>query len=471
MTSIRSRVDRIEKLLQDRARENSPLWKRTVSDALEAMRASVGGSPSCLPTKRWYPLRPHEVQSRLWNDDKRFKAVPAGRRSGKTELAKRHIIIEAIRTPGWYVCAAPVENQARRIYWQDLKDLIPKQFVSQIKESGHIHLVNGSEIQVMGLDVPQRIEGKPLAGIILDEYGNMDEVVWPHHVRPALADSRGWAWCIGVPEGRNHYYELCERAKTAPNWGFYTWWSEDILPADEIEELKQTLDDLTFEQEMRASFNAIRGRIYYPFDRNLHGVRCSYNPNRTLVFCFDFNVEPGVCAILQEQEHNGHPVTAIIKEVWIPRDSNTPTVCRKLVEDWSHHNAEVHLYGDPAGGARSTKTEDGSDWDIITTHLRPVFGERLRNRVALSAPRERVRVNSVNARLRTKDGQIHLIVDPSCKHVIDDFESVKAKEGTNGEIDKSNLAITHLTDAIGYYIYEKHPIRVSYGKTVEEFDV
>lgn len=458
--NLRSRIQSLEL----RLRTGGENVEKRIDDVIQQMRLSVGGTPSWLPTPRWKPLREHPVQARLWADPLRFKAVPAGRRSGKTEIAKRYIIMEALKRAGWYVCAAPTHAQATRIYWDDLVAMIPKDLVSKKSLGGRsIWLVNGSQIQVMGLDVPERIEGKPLAGVVLDEYANMSEAVWANHVRPALADSKGWAWCIGVPEGRNHYFDLCENAKKLKDWGFYTWWSEDILDAEEVEAIKATLDEQTYEQEMRASFSVFKGRIYHAFRRELHVKPCFYNANRPLVFCFDFNVEPGVCAILQEQDG----LTKIIDEVWIPRDSNTPTVCRKLIEDWEFHEGEIHLYGDPAGGARSTKSERGSDWDIIKQHLRPVFKERVFDKVSRSAPLERQRVNAVNTRFKTADGKIHCLIDPRCKKIIEDFEAVCAKEGTNGEIDKSNKKITHLSDAIGYYIHSKFPLQVG-AKRVQE---
>lgn len=76
-----------------------------------------------LDAKRWYPLIEHAVQRALIEDHVRFKVVPAGRRSGKTERAKRFIVREAMQTPGQYFVAAPTRDQVKRIYWQDLKRL------------------------------------------------------------------------------------------------------------------------------------------------------------------------------------------------------------------------------------------------------------------------------------------------------------------------------------------------------------
>ena len=65
---------------------------------------------------RWYPLTEHPTQRALVEDKVRFKVVPAGRRSGKTERAKRFIAREAMREPGAYFVAAPTRDQVKRIY-------------------------------------------------------------------------------------------------------------------------------------------------------------------------------------------------------------------------------------------------------------------------------------------------------------------------------------------------------------------
>tara|TARA_Y100000310_G_scaffold323143_1_gene383119 strand:- start:3033 stop:4379 length:1347 start_codon:yes stop_codon:yes gene_type:complete len=431
-------------------------------------------------TERWYDLRPHAEQRRLWESSSRFRVVPAGRRSGKTELAKRELVrcsLAATWPEAWFVAAAPTRDQAKRIYWIDLKKLVPPAMLRRVSESElTVHLVNGASISVVGMDKPDRIEGRTLDGIVLDEYGNMKPSVWAENVRPALSTSErlGWAWLIGVPEGRNHYYNLATHAPTAPDWDLFTWPSADILDPAEIEAARQELDSLTFQQEYEASFLDFAGRAYYGFERHAHASRSlKYDPSRPLVLAFDFNVEPGIAAVLQELEFPDLGwCTCVIGEVWIPRNSNTPAVCRRLAQDWAKHSGDVLVYGDATGGARGTAKVSGSDWDLIKAELRPVFGERLKFRVPRANPRERSRVNAVNSRLRTADGAIHMLVDPeAAPHVIDDLEGVTLLEGGSGEIDKRRRGpshsegsgrkhapqLTHLTDAIGYYILRAHP--------------
>ena len=416
-------------------------------------------------TERWTTLRPHTLQQAYLTSSARFNVVPAGRRSGKTECAKRKGIMRALtetRWPdSWFIFAAPTHMQAKRIYWADLKALVPRSLVRRTLDGSlTLQLVNGAEITVLGLDAPERVEGRPINGVVLDEYGNMKSGVWGEHLRPALSDRMGWVDFIGVPEGRNHYYDLYKAAQedTTGEWATFTWESGDILPASEIESAKRDLDELTFNQEYRASFISFEGQAYYPFDEAVHCTTgLPYDPADDLIFAFDFNVSPGVAVVCQEISDETH----VIGEVHIPLNSNTPAVCNRLIKDWGDHQGNVLCYGDATGGAAGTAKIHGSDWDLIKNVLRPVFGSRLRIRVDKANPRERVRVNAMNSRLQSADGTVRLRIDQQrAPNLVKDFEGVRLLSGGAGEIDKKiDPKLTHMTDAIGYCIAKRHPVR------------
>jgi hypothetical protein len=64
----------------------------------------------------------------------------AGRRSGKTELAKRRLIEHLFRKAwdgkrGKYFAAAPTQAQAKRIFWDDLKLLLPRKWTRSTSET------------------------------------------------------------------------------------------------------------------------------------------------------------------------------------------------------------------------------------------------------------------------------------------------------------------------------------------------
>lgn len=466
-------------------------------------------------THRWTKLRYHVEQFRLIHSHSRFKVVPAGRRSGKTEIVgKRQVVMKAMNP--WseprpakspdprYFIGAPTWAQAKRIYWNDLKALVPpwavkigKKGLRMISESDMmIKLYNEAEIWLIGMDKPERVEGSPWDGAVLDEYGNMKARTWGEHVRPALADREGWCDFIGVPEGRNHYYDLAQFAQKVaseaekkgiiPEWDYFHWPSADILSEAEIASARESMDELTFRQEMEGDFIYFQGRVYYPFDYRLHCKELRYNADLPLILCFDFNIEPGVAVVCQEQQLPGvieefydektgetysRPVigTGIIGEVYIPRNSNTVAVCNKLIHDWANHKGDVYIYGDTTGGAGGSAQIEGSDWDIVKKMFRNQWENRTFYFIPTSNPRERVRVNAVNSRLMSTSGIIRMMIDPhNAPYTIKDLEGTRLLEGGDGSIDKkATPELTHLSDALGYYISYRFPIEELKGQSME----
>ena len=435
---------------------------------------------------RWTKLKKHDIQQEYWRCDKRFITCSAGRRSGKTEIAKRRFVKRTMffnsHPNGRFVCSAPTHAQTKEIFWEDMLALVPDWMVLRkptLTPVPTIYLINGVRIQLIGMDKAERIEGSPLDGILLDEYGNMKEEAWDLHIRPSLStpDRLGWAMLIGVPEGRNHYYKKVKYAEkeTSEDWAHFHWFSADILPASEIKAAKESMDELSFQQEYEGSFLNFNGRAYYPYSEDINHSPVTYDKDQPLIFCFDFNVSPGVCGILQEQylskadEIAKKTTTCAIDEVWIAKDSNTHKVCAKLIEDWKSHQGAVHCYGDATGGAKTTQSIAGSDWEIIYQILKPVFGERLSMRQKRSNPRERARINAMNGRIKSASGIVRFLVNPYyCPHIVEDFEGVALKKDGSGEIDKGNAPeLTHISDGIGYYIEQKFPLAGG-GVTVQE---
>jgi len=468
--------------------------------------------------RRWTKMYLNRKQRRYYQSKARFNVVPPGRRSGKTELAKRRLIKRALRQRRYddarYAACAPTRDQAKDIYWEDLKRMIPPQFIAPngISESKlSIRLITNTVIQVIGMGRPARIEGSPLSGVILDEYGNMRPEAWMAHVRPALTDRLGWADFVGVPEGRNHYYDLYVEANRnkSGEWAVHEWTTMEVLPLylghnvdpeavpddlrhllddpkalglelsdREISAAMHDLDSLTFDQEYRGSFVTFEGRAYYEFTRAEHTepVAQYYDPKKPIGLCFDFNVRPGCCEIIQDMEYKGRnpnvadEITAVIGEVYFPRNSNTKRICNAIKRGkFGKHKGEVFLYGDATGGAKHTSQTEGSDWEIIDTMLFPVYGKRLINMVPEGNPPERYRVNSHNARIKAADGTINMLVDSEdAPFLIKDYEGVTC--GPDGAIEKDkDSMLTHPSDAVGYWAHTEHPLSGEMGFELETY--
>jgi hypothetical protein len=341
-----------------------------------------------------------------------------------------------------------------------------------------MYLINNAEVHVLGMDKPERVEGSPWDGGVMDEYGNMKKDAWDQHVRPALSDRYGWCDFIGVPEGRNHYYRMYKRAKAhamkaralgkLPLWDVYHWISADILPKTEVDQARAELDELVFQQEYEGSFINFVGVAYYNYDENVHLVSLDYNPRGDLILAFDFNVSPGVAVVGQEMvlPFNRNGGTGWIGEVYIPKSSNTIRVCDRLIKDWGHHKGRVFCYGDATGGSKGSAKVRGTDWELIRSKLLPVFKENLYFKIPTHNPREKDRVNAVNSRFKSALGIKRMAIDPHrCPHLVEDFESTVVVEGGSGEIDKNkDPERSHMTDAVGYYINREFPIKREYAK-------
>ena len=451
--------------------------------------------------KRWKPLRPHPVQSRLWHSKKRIRVVYAGRRSGKSEVAKRHGVLTAFsntRTfddyPYWVLFAGPTGPQMHNLYWEELTgNLIPQEFITDVDATHKtITLWNGVQISVVSLDKPVRAEGRPIDALYVDEFSEVKERAWTVSLRPALStdDRFGTAWLYGVPRGGRggHFHQMAVEARRPANFDMeaFHWTSRSVLEQTErgrkeIEAAQRSLAPRIFAQEYEADFTSFAGRAYYTFNHTIHAREAlEYRGDSPLIFCFDFNRNPGVAVVAQEQTYRGNiegvadSITAVIGEVWIPQDSNTRRVCEVLAAEYGraglNHRGDVLLYGDASGGFKGhTVPFEGTDWTEIKKMMRAAFPpdangqNRVKPRVPRGNPRERLRVNSLVARLETWDGTRRMLLDPDkALHTCDDLDSVTTIDGTMGDIDKdADDKLTHLSDALGYYVHQKFPLGTS----------
>ena len=148
-------------------------------------------------------------QQEVWNDETRFKIVASGRRTGKSRLAAWMLILRALQTEKGHVFyVAPTQGQARDIMWQTLLELGNPVIISSHINNLQLKLVNGATISLKGADRPETMRGVSLRFLVLDEYADMKPEVFEQILRPALADQKGEALCLGTPMGRNHFYDL-----------------------------------------------------------------------------------------------------------------------------------------------------------------------------------------------------------------------------------------------------------------------
>jgi predicted phage terminase large subunit-like protein len=206
-------------------------------------------------------------QQQVWEDNKRFQVVAAGRRTGKSRYAAWKLIIKALETSrGQVFYVAPTQGQARDIMWQTLLEVGNPVITSSHVNNLQIKLVNGITIALKGADRPETMRGVSLYYLVMDEYADMKPEVWEQILRPALADLKGDALFIGTPMGRNHFYDLHQYASLSEDesWEGYHFTSYDnpLLDEEEINAAKNSMSAFSFRQEFMASFEAQGSELF-----------------------------------------------------------------------------------------------------------------------------------------------------------------------------------------------------------------
>ena len=414
---------------------------------------------------RWYKLKDHPVQLELVaavHQGIRFPLVPAGRRSGKTERFKRFLVKEAHRKAGIYFAAAPTYGQAKKIFWKDLKDFCLT--VAQPKKPSEsdliIYLANGSEIHIIGLDKPERIEGIPWTGGGIDEFADLKAGAWEANIYPALntvspldPDYLAWCWCLGVPDGLNHYYDLCQVAETGASKEFkvFHWMTEEVFP-EMAAKAKAVMSAKQYNQEFRAAFETAGGRIYEDYSA-LNYTDSAILPHEQLCWMHDQNYTPLSSAIGVRRGNDLYLLDEIVLMSAVSRQSAV-----EFVDKYKNHlNKTVIIYGDPAGKA-GEKHGHSSDYTDIEAVLRE-NGWKFQRKVMPSHPAIKDRQNAVRAKIKTANGNVSLFVNTkTASWCHKGLSTVQFQKGSTFQEDQTNQ-YQHITTAIGYMIAVEWPIK------------
>jgi len=407
-----------------------------------------------------HSLTPIQVQ--YYNDQHRFIVNPAGRRSRKTLIGRRKLFNKALTIPGRYFHGAPTFKQAKDIFWEGVKRDTKLLTRSKSETDLVVKLFNGSEIHIIGLDKPERIEGQPWHGCHITEFGNLKGIeAWNSNIRPVLSDTNGWALLDGVPEGRNFYYDVAVRScggiipqskhgvgsfgTDEHDWAYYHWFSSDVLNAEEMVSVREELDERTYRQEYEGSFESYEGLAYKEFGQ--HNLDRSLKEDGVIISVgMDFNVDP-MTAVLGHIKGDTYEQFG---EIWL-NNSNTFEMRDALLERFTSPHRIV-IYPDSTGKAeRSNATK--SDLQILTDAGFEISAHA-------SNPRQKDRINNVNSFIKDRKQNTKYKVNPeTCPKTINDLN--KRESLPDGRLDKNQekqTQIGHISDALGYLVSYNFPL-------------
>ena len=390
----------------------------------------------------------------------KIKTIVGGFGSGKTypllrEGIKHHITNRRDSdglSAGWVIY--PTLELARDIFVDDFKALLERKQIKYKYTSQNMafHTVYGS-IKIYTLERPERMIGSNLTWVMFDEFDTGREKNAMEAYKKAIARLRGNSKaCLFMgttPEGFKATYKIFVEQANKDKMIFHAKTTDNPhLPQSYIDLLYQEYDEKLIKAYINGEFvNLQSGNAYYGFDRAENVVEgLEIDKNLPVNIFFDFNVYPLSCGFGQ---HKSPGDIRIIGECVLKGQSSTWDLCDELKKKLPR-DIDVVIYGDASGSSKSTKN-NLSDYQIIDNELRGYFSS-ITYRVPKSNGAIKARIDSVNAKLQKR----YLKINKCCVKLIRDLEQVCYTD--KGDIDSSNIELTHISDALGYYVNVEFPI-------------
>jgi hypothetical protein len=327
---------------------------------------------------------------------------------------------------------------------------------------------SGSRILFRPVEEFERLRGTNLAWFGVDELTYTQEESWLRlegRLRDPLA-SRLCGFGVWTPKG----YDWVWRRFIADRISGYeaivadAFENRHILAKipDFYERLRSSYDEKFYDQEVMGAYLSMDGaRAYSGFNRGVNLRQLRVNPNLPLRWALDFNVDPMSSVIVQISGGTVH----VLDEIVIRR-ATTQDACKEFLKRYPDHPAGVLVYGDASGYAQ--QTTGASDFELVREYFMVNSKTPVEYRVPKANPPVRERVNAVNRQFVNAARVVGAYVDPKCAELIKDLEQVCFKAETM-IIDKDrDRARTHLSDALGYLIWQECRIQGTVGEQTGE---
>ena len=418
-------------------------------------------------------------QNEVANDTHRFKVICAGRRSGKSVLARLTLLKWALGNIGTYYLVSPTYRQAKSIHWNELRREVPREWIVKTNETElSITLKNGSVIELKGAENPDALRGIKLRGLVIDEIASIRnwDWLWQEVLRPTLTDYEAPAIFISTPKGYNHFYDLYQAGQGKDiqykSWRF-TSYDNPYIPKQEIDNAKKELTEDTFAQEYLADFRKYTGLVYKEFQREIHVIESFDIPEGWQIYrSFDFgSTNPTVCLWIAV---DGDENWFVVSEHYQTGETIDYHAGRVSSNEYStRHGGVSATYGDPSGAQIITEFAQRG---IYITPANKETGTNFNSwvRFGIEKVAERLKVipghrlgtlgtQPTNAGLE-REGMPCLYVFSTCTNLIREFETYRWKEKSVtqaqdlNEPDVPEKANDHAMDALRYFAvsYQKN---------------
>jgi hypothetical protein len=312
-----------------------------------------------------------------------------------------------------------------------------------------------SKILFRPMDEFERLRGTNLAWFGLDELTYTQEEAWLR-LEGRLRDPKAKRLCgfaAWTPKGYDWVYRRFIAKPVKGYEAIIAQPSENRYLLQQIpdyyERLKDSYDDRFYQQEVLGLYlNLDSALVYASFTRAENVAALSFDPGLPLLWALDFNVDPMSSLVVQLVRGK----VRVLDEI-VLRHATTHEACEEFLKRFPTDPAGIVVYGDASGYQQHTT--GASDYDMIREYFEIHSAMPVKYRVPKSNPSVRERINLTNSRLRSAAGEVGMLVDFKCKELIMDFEQVAFKANTY-QIDKERDRLrTHLSDALGYLLWQE----------------
>ncbi len=388
----------------------------------------------------------HPGQQSVVQSCNRFNILNIGRRWGKTTLAVNELIVQPALDGFPVGYFAPTYGDLHDV-WIEARSMLHDVIISKNEQVKQMRLITGGIIDMWSMDNPDSGRGRHYKRVIVDEAEKAKkfEEAWQGTILPTLLDLKGDAWILSTPKfGQTYFKELFKLAKEGrEGWSSFNLssYSNPYIDSDEIETLRQSMDELSFRCEILAEDVDITNNPFaYAFDPEKHIGKTAYDPHLELMLSFDFNVDPITCIAAQD---NGSTLS-IIHEWSIPNGDIYQLSDQILA---TYPNALFLFTGDATGAARSAVTQGNINYyTVVQNRLGLGFAQLKQPRVNPSIRDSRVLTNSVLQ-------NYHVVIDSECKNLIFDLKYVQVDQDQSIIKDRSSQSKnSDLLDCFRYLI-------------------
>ncbi len=192
--------------------------------------------------------------------------VCVGRRAGKSVLGLNRCADPAVMgyPVAWF---SPTYKMLIEMWREAVRTFAPITARRSVQER-RLEYVTGGMLEFWSLDNPDVARGRKYRRIIVDEAAMVPNLMdaWQYAIRPTLADYNGDAWFLSTPKGRNGFWQLWQRGvdDAAADWRSWQMPSSvnPRLAQSEIDEMRLTLPESVYRQEIEAAFLEDGGSVF-----------------------------------------------------------------------------------------------------------------------------------------------------------------------------------------------------------------